>query len=233
MKKLSLLLLLIALFPCFANAASGGHYSIIKKYDGETSINYDKVAQSKQLYLNVHADLSFLSWKNEYTDGSDSGTDKFDFKPVYGLNLAVGCKFGKSGRGDLELGYIGRYSEQETEYYTDYHTEKTDFNLSMSSLTINGYYDFDSGLYMGVGAGIALVRASLNHSALNKVSKTNASPMGAVMLGLNHPLNDRLSLDVRYRFAAFSGLRFYDLDVQTKIGLITDNSVSVGLRYAF
>lgn len=233
MKKFSLLFLLTMVFPCFANAASGGHYSIIKKYGGETSINYDKEVQPKQWYLNVHADISFLSWKNEYTYGSDSGTDKFNFKPVYGLDLAVGCKFGKSWRGDIELGYVGNYSEQETEYYTNYITEKTDFNLSATALTINGYYDLQSGVYVGLGAGVALVKASVNHSELNKVSKTNVSPTGAFMLGWTTPLNDKLNLDMRYRLSAFYGDKFYDLDVQTKIGLIMDNSVSVGLRYAF
>lgn len=232
MKKISFLLL-VMFFPCFANAAGNGHYSIIKKYDGETSINYDKVVQPKQWYLNVHADLSFLSWKNKYKYGLDTSTDKFNFKPVYGLDLAVGCKFSKSGRADIELGYIGNYSEQETEYYTDYLTEKTDFNLSATALTVNGYYDFESGIYMGVGVGVALVRASINHSELSKVSKTNVSPTGAVVLGWAMPLNDKLSLDMRYRLSAFSGDKFYDLDVQTKIGLIMDNSVSVGLRYAF
>lgn len=216
-----------------ASAAGDGHYSIIKKYDGVTSINYDKVVKPKIWYLDVHADLSFLSWKNKYTYGSDSGSDKFNFKPVFGANLAVGCKFDKSWRSDLELGYIGHYSEQETEYISGYLTEKTDFNLSAFYSTVNGYYDFESGIYMGLGAGVAAVRASLNHSALRKVSKTNASPYGAVVLGWTHPVNDKLNFDMRYRFAAFSGSKFYDLDVQTKIGLIIDNSLSVGLRYSF
>ena len=227
------LIYLFMLMPGIANAAGGGHYSIIKKYDSETSINYDKEVKPKLWYLNAHLDLSLLSWKNEYTYGLETSEDKFNFKPVYGLNLAVGCKYGKSWRGDIEFGYVGRYSETETEYYTDYHTEKTDFNLSTMALTINGYYDFKTGVYMGLGAGVAVVKTSLSHSALVDVSKTNASPMGAVMLGLTYPLNDKLNFDMRYRFAVFTGSKFYNLDVQTKIGLIMDNSLSVGLRYTF
>ena len=233
MQKRLLCAVLAVLMPCVAGAASGGHYSIIKKYDDETSINYDKEVRPKIWYLNVHADLSFLSWKNKYTTATEKGSDKFNFKPVYGADLAVGCKFDKSLRGDLEFGYIGQYSEEETEYYDNYHTEKTNFKLTTMAWTLNGYYDFNSGIYLGLGAGVAIVKAYLNHSELNAVSKTNASPIGAAMLGWSHPLNDKLNLDMRYRFSAFYGSKFYDLDVQTKIGLITDNSVSVGLRYAF
>lgn len=228
-----ILLVLMVMLPCIASAAGNGHYSIIKKYDGVTSINYDKEVKPKQWYLNAHADLSLLNWKNEYTYGAETGTDKFNFKPVYGLDLALGCKFNKTWRGDVEFDYVGRYSETETEYYSDYYTEKTDFNLSIMALTVNGYYDFKSGVYMGLGAGAAVIKASLNHSALKDVSKTNASPMGAVMLGWSRPVNDKLSFDMRYRFATFTGSKFDDLDVQIKIGLIMDNSLSVGLRYAF
>lgn len=219
--------------PCIADAAGSGHYSIIKKYDDETTINYDKIRKPKHWYLDVRADLSFLSWKNEYTYGSDSSTDKFSFKPVVGVDLAVGIKIGKSWRTDFELGYLGTYSETETEYITNYITEKTEFNLSTFYATFNGYYDFYAGFYAGLGAGVALVQTSLDHSALNKVSKTNASPMGAAMLGWMHPLNDKLNLDVRYRFAAFSGSELDYLNFRMKIGLITDNSVSIGLKYAF
>ena len=153
MKWRLVLFLLLVVSPCVANAAGGGHYSIIKRYDGETSINYDKEVNPKQWYLNAHAAVSFLSWKNEYTYGSDGHSDKFNFKPFYGLDLAVGCKFDKTTRIDLEFDYIGRYSEEET-YIDDsdpnvyYYPEKTDFILSGMALTANGYYDFKSGVYM-------------------------------------------------------------------------------------
>ena len=99
--------------------------------------------------------------------------------------------------------------------------------------TLNGYYEFKTGVYVGIGGGFATIKTSLNHTALAKVSKTNMSPMGAVMLGWTHPVNDKLTFDLRYRFSMFSGTEFNDLDVHTKIGMIMNNSLSAGLRYAF
>ncbi len=225
--------LLCALMPLVAAVAKTGEYSVIKKYDKVTSINYRELPEPKIWYLDVRGDLSFLSWKNKYTYNMESSSDDFNFKSVFGADIAIGCKLNDFARADLELGYIGNYSEQETEYITEYITEKTDFDLSTFYTTLNGYYDFPSGLYVGVGAGLAMVETSLNHSALVKVSKTNISPMGAVMLGWTHSLNEVLDLNIRYRFAAFSGSTLDDIGVKTKIGLITDNTVSVGLYYEF
>lgn len=224
---------LIIIMSCVSGFAKTGEYSVIKKYDKVTSINYRELPEPKVWYLDVRADLSFLSWKNKYMYDIDSSSDEFGFKSVFGADIAVGCKLSDFSRVDVELGYIGNYSEQETEYITGYLTEKTDFDLSTFYTSLNGYYDFASGVYVGLGAGLAIVETSLNHSALAKVSKTSVSPMGAVMVGLTHALNDVLNLNIQYRFAAFSGSTLDDIGVKTKIGLITDNSISVGLHYEF
>ncbi len=227
-------IVLAALLPTVASASSRGQYSIIKKYDGETSINYDGTRYKPKLwYVSAHADLSFLSWKNEYT-ATVNGTDKFNWKPVYGVDIAFGRKLNHFWRTDLELGYMGQYSESETEQYDT--LEHTTFDLRAFYTTLNMYYDFDSGVYFGLGAGAAFVNAALNYSlATDAVSKNNVSPMGAAMLGLSYELDEHLNLDLRYRFAAFSGstLNMNDWNFKMKIGLITDNSFSVGVRCAF
>jgi len=62
------------------------------------------------------------------------------------------------------------------------------------------------------------------------------------MLGYARKLDDNLVLDLRYRIAGFNGTTIsrkfedtlnnqYYLD--TKVGLVLDNSFSVGLRYEF
>lgn len=233
MKKYLALVAFVFCIPNFAFANSNGSYSVITKYGSETSINFRRNSEPKQWYVSARADLSFLNWKNKYTHGTDTGSDKFNFKPVIGADIALGCQLNKDWRADLELGYIGNYSEQETEYYDNYYTEKTDFNLGAMYSTLNGYYGFGSGIYAGLGAGLAIVEMSLNHTALAKASKTSASPMGAVMLGWTSRMTEKTYLDIRYRFAAFSGSTLKDLGVETKVGLIMDNSLSVGVRYEF
>ncbi len=219
--------------PSFVFAGTNGGYSVITRYGNETSINYRRKSNPKKWYVSAHADLSFLSWKNEYKYGSDHDSDKFTLKPVIGADIAIGTELDKNWRADLELGYMGNYSEQETEYYDNYYTEKTDFNLSTIYATLNAYYGFNSGIYIGAGAGAAVVEMYLEHSVLSKSSKTNVSPMGAVMLGWNSRMTEKTYLDIRYRLAAFSGSTLENIGVQTKVDLITDNSLSVGVRYVF
>ena len=162
LKNISLLGIMM---PCMVFASSNGGYSVVTRYGNETSINYRRTSEPKKLYLDVRADLSFLSWKNEYTP-NDYGDDDFKFKSVIGADIARGCKFNKHWLADVELGYIGRYSEQETEQYSGFPTEKTDFSLSVMSATVNGYYHVYAGMYsavyMGLGAGAAVSEVSLN-----------------------------------------------------------------------
>ncbi len=222
--------------PWAAFSASNGSYSVVTKYGDETSINYRRTSEPMKMYLDVRADLSFLSWTNEYTP-NQYGDDDFDFKSVIGADIALGCRFNKHWRADVELGYMGRYSEQETEYYPGFPTEKTDFSLTVMNATVNGYYNIwagmYSGVYMGLGAGAAISEISLNHTVFAKEAKKSVSPMGAVMLGWTNKLNEKIDLNLRYKFAAFSGATLDYNGVSTKIGLITDNSVSVGIRYEF
>lgn len=234
MKKHLLSVVFVLFVPSFVFAGTNGGYSVITRYGNETSINYRRKSDPKKWYVSAHADLSFLSWENEYTYGAmPDGSDKFSFKPVVGADIAIGAELDKNWRADLELGYIGNYSEQETEYYDNYYTEKTDFNLNTMYMTINGYYGFGSGVYLGLGAGVAAVQVSLNHTFLAKTSKTTASPIGAFVFGWNSRMTEKTYFDIRYRLAAFSGSTLEDIGVKTKIGLITDNSLSVGVRYMF
>ena len=190
------------------------------------------------MYMGIHGDLSLLSWKNEYETGADSGHDTFSFKPVIGVDLVTGYQFNEYWRSDLEFGYVGRYSESETEYDAEYSTERTDFNLETFYMTLNGYREIKAGLYAGIGAGAAAVRTKIDSSVIKGKSATHISPMGALMLGWSHNLDERVSFDLRYRFSLFHGGKL-DLDagdgtqVKTEVGFIKDNTISAGIRYSF
>ena len=64
------------------------------------------------------------------------------------------------------------------------------------------------------------------------------SPMFGLMAGFSHKLDDSFVLDVRYRFAGTYGSTQereigYVYYFKNKIGMILDNSISVGVRYEF
>ena len=104
-------------------------------------------------------------------------------------------------------------------------------------MAINGYYEFAYGIYAGIGGGLAFVETSVDSSVVAGGNKTQTSPLGAVMFGWSHKIQDRTYFDVRYRFSIF------DAGSQTLIGnsgwvkmdsgIVKNNSLSVGIRYAF
>jgi len=183
-------------------------------------------------YAGLRGDLSFLTWKNEYK-GTESGSDSFSFKPVMGLDLSVGYRINQKWRVDGELGYVGKFSETETEKFAGFSVQKTEFNLETYYINANAYYDLAYGLYVGVGAGLAIVDISADDSTVTEASATNVSPMGAVMFGWTYMLDEKVDFDVRYRLAVYGGgdLNIGGVDVDT--GVILNNSLSAGIRYHF
>ena len=192
----------------------------------------------EKFYAGLRADLSFLTWKNK-NSGTDengypiSGEDKFNFKPVIGLDLSVGYRFDDRWRADVEIGYVGKYSETEVDYYSYSPTEKTEFNLESYYININAYYDLIYGLYAGLGAGVSIVNVSVDNSNYDKVSVSNVSPMGALMFGWVYMLDEKIDLDIRYRFSLFNGGDIKVGGAKADLGTIIGNAISVGVRYHF
>lgn len=199
---------------------------VINEYKMENPKN----VRVSKWYMGLRGDLSFLTWKNKYK-GSESGSDSFTFKPVLGLDLSVGYRFNQKWRVDGEIGYVGKYSETETEYYDD--AEKTEFSLESYYLAANAYYDIVYGLYVGIGAGLAISDVAAYNSEVHDVSTVNVSPMGAVMFGWSYILDEKIDFDVRYRLSVYGGgdLNIGGVDVDT--GTILNNSLSAGIRYHF
>jgi len=218
--------------PCVCMASNVDLY-------GDLNIRPERDSVGR-MYMGLRGDLSFLSWKNTYKDeaGTKLDSDSFSLKPVVGVDVFFGGHPAKNWRADLEFGYTGKCSETETEYYLNYPTEKTEFNLETIYTSVNGYYDFWRGVYVGAGAGIAIVKTSIESSVVTDKSATNFSPMGALMFGWSYKLDEKINLDLRYRFSLYEGGDL-DLDtgggteVKTEVGLIKDNTVSVGIRYSF
>jgi len=184
-----------------------------------------------RFYMGLNGDLSFLSWKNKYS-GDDFGSDRFNLKSMLGADVVVGYNFNKNWRVDTEFGYVGKYTEKETES-TDSGIVKSEFSLQTYYADLNAYCDIAYGLYAGVGGGLAIVKLSADDTRVSSASTTNLSPMGALMFGWAYALDEKIDFDIRYRFAVFNGGDLNIGGVNIDSGIVMNNSLSVGVKYYF
>ncbi len=199
-------------------------------------------------YVGGRVGLHLMSWKNKY-HATPSGAivdasadhDDYTFEPVFGGNIFAGYRFTPNWRGDIEFGYMTQFSDSDNGFT---------FKLQTPYITANAYYDFESGIYLGAGVGMAFPRATLDWEYFEKdsASETKLSFMGALMAGYSYNLSESVALDFRYRLAGFTGPKWTrnaientrldgateDLKaLETKVGFVIDNSLSLGLRYEF
>lgn len=200
------------------------------------------VKHDSDWYIAARAELAFWNFKAK-TSVSEPGygfgpeeSESYSFKPVFGGNLSVGKWFNNNWRGDIELGYLGYMSDKDS---------GGEFAVQAPYAMLNGYYNFDNGLYLGLGAGVAMpimtidvVGADWLESNRNKVG---FGFMGGVMFGYSTALSDTISLDLRYRLAGITGTsheRDYRGDdgiytAKVKDSFMLSNSISLGLRFNF
>ncbi|MBQ4070189.1 MAG: outer membrane beta-barrel protein [Alphaproteobacteria bacterium] len=238
MKKLVSLVALVALTATAADAAPS---YLTRDSDGGYKVTYDYTdrAEAGWWYLGGRLDMNILNWKNESsTDAPDASNlaDESFTELLFGGNVFVGHTFNYFWRAELEAGII---SEFEDEF------GGTTFKMTIPYLMANGYYDFTNGFYVGGGLGIALPKTQLQSPAFNiddNGSERAVSPMIGLMGGWSYHLDYNLLLDVRYRLAALWGpeheRKFEHTDgnvykFTNDVGLILDNSISIGLRYEF
>ena len=238
MKRLiSIVALLAVATPAFAATKAPRPSHITRTSDGSYDVTYNYTDKANSgWYAAARAELSLLNWKNKYYSdiplNEEEDHDDFSFEPVFSANLAFGKRINYFWRAEAEVGYITRFTDEDEGY---------EFALSTPYLLANGYYDFSNGLYIGAGVGIALPTTTLDAVRFTddgNRKKVGVSPMGALMAGYSYKLDDSLVLDLRYRIAGFYGTtqkRELDGDhyFKNKIGLVLDNSISVGLRYEF
>jgi len=242
MKKLiSFIALCAVATPAFADAKTPRPSYLKHSGNGNYDVTYNYADKAKSgWYGSLRAELSFLNFKNEYyVEGENTLSEKFDFEPVFAADLAFGKRLNYFWRAEVEAGYINEFSDSDEGY---------EVKLSVPYLMANGYYDFDNGLYVGAGAGIAVPKMELLDDAFvsGNNPKWSVSPMFGLMAGWSYKLDDNMVLDMRYRIAGFWGTsqerqwksdvtpdELADLHFKNKIGLVLDNSVSIGIRYEF
>ena len=198
-------------------------------------------------YVGMNLDINLLNWRNEYKAlpvayNEAFNHDDYRFKPLIGGHIVAGYRFNPGWRMDIEGGFTSEFEDSDN---------GLSFKLSVPYVTANVYHDFTNGLYLGIGGGAAFPTISMEweHFTSSNSSKTATSPMGAAMIGYAYYLSENLILDVRYRFAGFKGPKLtrgvagwsiavgdqeIPLEsVETSVGFMMDNSISIGLKYEF
>lgn len=197
-------------------------------------------------YIGTRLGVNLWSWENKYkvVPATAYHNDKFDhdkytFEPVFGGAVFAGFNLGPAWRADLEVGYAGRFSDSDSDFQ---------FKMSSRHVTLNGYYNFAGGFYLGAGVGAAFTKGRVSSSYVtNSETKSYTSFLGAGMLGWAHHLTDSVVLDFRYRLSGFNGPKWtagisgipaepgYDAvtGLKIKTGLIWDNAFTVGIRFEF
>ncbi len=234
MKKIVSICLLSLVAVTGADAAPS---YLQRNTDGSYNVRYDYTDKAKTgWYVGGRAEMAFLNWENEYSSddplavGSED-SDKYSFESVFGGNVFVGHTFKYFWRAEVEAGLIGQFSDKD---------QGIEFKMTVPYVIANGYYDFANGLYVGAGLGIALPKTEFDWAAFvsGERDERGVSPMGALMFGWSHKLDDNLVADLRYRLAGFVGPEhtrgFSDgVELTADVGFVLDNSISMGLRYEF
>ena len=186
---------------------------------------------------------------------NESWTDKYSMKSMMGFAASVGMTYDNDWRLEVEGGYTGQYSEA---------ADGIKYAVSAPYLSLNALYNFNgnkrSGFYIGPGLGIAFPQTELTSYDNNTLmpgaiwflhggeTARSFSVMPAGMFGFQWMLEERLALDIGYKFYALKGPKhkrqFYwwdntdpstavaqDLTIDT--GWMTNHAISLGLRYYF
>ena len=238
MKKIISVIALCALVtPAFAATKAPRPSYLTRDGKGGYDVTYNYTDKAKSgWYGTLRAELAFLNWKNKYSSDIPADLsedhDDYSFETLFAGDLAFGKRFNYFWRGEVEAGYITKFTDEDLGYK---------FTLSTPYVMANGYYDFSNNVYVGAGVGIAFPTTTLDSVDFTDDghrSKTGFSPILGLMAGYTHKLDDNLVLDLRYRIAGFYGTtQERELDTthyfKNKIGLILDNSISLGIRYEF
>lgn len=232
MKKIVSLAVLAAMTAGVADAAPS---QLKKNKSGGYDVTYNYTDKAKSgWYVGGHVALNLMNWENEYTSnepGMGVTSDKYSMEPVFGGDIVVGKTFKYFWRAELEAGLLGQFEDKDN---------IASFQMTIPYLMANGYYDFVGGFYVGAGLGVALPTTELDGLTFigGDRKSSSVSPMVGVMLGYSHELDYNLTLDIRYRLAGLYGSDHTRIDTmgytfKNDIGLILDNSLSIGVRYNF
>ena len=235
----------LAVLLAFATPAVAAPSYLTRMSDGGYRVTYDYTDKAKTgWYVGARADLNLWSWKNHYHMSENriesptiANTEDFSFEPAFGGNAFAGFRFAYFWRAELEAGYLGYFEDAD---------HIVEYKLQIPYAMANLYYDFTNGLYLGVGAGVAMPIEIIDMMGfVDGTDRTNYgfAPMAGVMLGYSYELDNNLVLDIRYRLSGMTGWHHRINNLidnkdepfwfENEVDFLFDNSISIGIRYEF
>lgn len=201
--------------------------------------------QNMGLYVGLNGGTNLWSWENKYSsdyDGVNVGyaKEKYSFEPVWAASVAVGATFSENLRGDLELGMTNNFKDTD---------DLAEYKVRQSYVMLNAYRDFESGLYLGGGLGVAKVVARLGGEFFG--DKTGEETITTFKVGLSAgfatPIADNVYVDLRYRLSGLKGAKISNnsflwdqyageykiYSLKIKSDFMLENAFSVGVRVNF
>ncbi len=190
-----------------------------------------------EMYVSGKLGAAFVS-DADYTEQGVTLDMKFEVDTGYTVSGAIGNKF-KSGRIEGEVAYQSSEIDQFTASAGGASVSiDTSGDVSVLSFLVNGYYDFilDSKVSPYIGGGIGFAQISTNDITLTALGQSVSLPdqddtvfAWQIGAGIGYALNDKLALDLGYRFFTSSDAEF---DGGSKIEFASHN-FTAGLRYSF
>ena len=167
-------------------------------------------AQAQDWYVRGDAGATFQSQVGGRPDAKgDTG---------WTIDGAVGRGFGRNLRGELEV----LYSEADGKH--------DDGKLRTVAGLANGYYDFAPDAtwrpFVGAGVGVGQVKAG----GPRRGDDTGFAYQ--FLAGVGHPINDRMSAQVAYRYLGINNVRLYS-GAAALNGDYHDQGVIFGVTYKF
>lgn len=234
--------------PCACLSCCGqqAQYPVQQNY--VQSNNFQQTSQSvkpeHEWYLSANVAMNMWSWGTEY-ESDYSGTnisfdnDDYSFESVFGGSVAIGKQFESGMRADVEVGLSSEFSDSD---------EIAKYALSAPYVMANVYYDFDSGVFLGAGLGLAKPEVKLDGDLFEnkEYSKSALSVKVGAAVGYSAHVADNAYIDFKYRLSGFRGPdltnaflwdqyvgtdELYSLNVKT--GIVIENALSVGVRFYF
>lgn len=165
-------------------------------------------------YVSLFGGGAWLTDKMHTTyTGYSSGSEDYTTKGGYIIGGAVGAEWNHLLRTELELSHASWNLDKQ--FYFTYDgspdgSDPADGNVNATYLLGNVWFDFHNHSrftpYVGGGVGLGWASFQSPYVTFNQ----NNSPSFAFQLGagVNFDLNDRVSIDVGYRYKDIVGLKF-------------------------
>ena len=189
-----------------------------------------------------------------FTAPANAGAEGLYFAGKLGLNFQSldNANHGLSGEKDQTIGIGAAMGydfyplatmpvrvELELMYQTEakYTNAGTTLKDSISTVFVNGFYDFHTGTiftpYVGLGIGTAWVDSEGSVNGYGTGTNTESNFAWNIGAGLGIELDYNLSFDIHYRYVGFGTARTGSSARGVADGSLRTHQVLAGLRYTF